>query len=98
FRSWTMGRGGKAVAEMMGGMLVSQNSADPDHRRLLNIVEEIAIASGTQVPLLYVMREEPAINAFAAGVTSGDAAIVVTRGCLQQLNRSELQGIIAHEF
>jgi Zn-dependent protease with chaperone function len=98
FRSWTMGRGGKAVAEMMGGALVSQNSADPDHRRLLNIVEEIAIASGTQVPLVYVMQNEPAINAFAAGITTGDAAIVVTRGCLQQLNRSELQGIIAHEF
>lgn len=98
FRSWTMGRGGKAVAEMMGGALVSQSSADPDHRRLLNIVEEIAIASGTQVPLVYVMQQEQAINAFAAGITSGDAAIVVTRGCLLQLNRSELQGIIAHEF
>ncbi len=98
FRSWTMGRGGKAVAEMMGGTLISSNSADPDHRRVLNIVEEIAIASGTQVPLLYVMQQEPAINAFAAGITSGDAAIVVTRGCLSQLNRSELQGIIAHEF
>ncbi|MBG7601572.1 MAG: M48 family metallopeptidase [Gammaproteobacteria bacterium] len=98
FRSWTMGRGGKAVAEMMGGALVSQNSADPDHRRLLNIVEEIAIASGTQVPLVYVMQNEPAINAFAAGITSGDAAIVVTHGCLRQLNRNELQGIIAHEF
>ncbi len=98
FRSWTMGRGGKAVAEMMGGTLISSNSANPDHRRVLNIVEEIAIASGTQVPLLYVMQQEPAINAFAAGITSGDAAIVVTRGCLSQLNRSELQGIIAHEF
>jgi len=98
FRSWTMGRGGKAVAEMMGGTLISSNSVNPDHRRVLNIVEEIAIASGTQVPLLYVMQQEPAINAFAAGITSGDAAIVVTRGCLSQLNRSELQGIIAHEF
>ena len=98
FRTWTMGRGGKAVAEMMGGTLVSQNSTDPDHRRLLNVVEEIAIASGTQLPLVYVMQQEPAINAFAAGITSGDAAIVVTRGCLQQLNRSQLQGIIAHEF
>ena len=98
FRSWTMGRGGKAVAEMMGGSLVSQNSTDPDHRRLLNVVEEIAIASGTQLPLVYVMQQELAINAFAAGISSGDAAIVVTRGCLQQLSRSELQGIIAHEF
>jgi len=98
FRSWTMGRGGKAVAEMMGGSLVNQNSADADHRRLLNIVEEIAIASGTQVPLVYVMQNEPGINAFAAGITTGDAAIVVTRGCLSQLNRAELQGIIAHEF
>lgn len=98
FRSWTMGRGGKAVAEMMGGSLVSPDSRQPDHRRLLNIVEEISIASGTQIPLVYIMQQEPGINAFAAGLTSGDAAIVVTRGCLQQLSRSELQGIIAHEF
>ncbi len=98
FRSWTMGRGGKAVAEMMGGTLISSSSREPEHRRLLNIVEEISIASGTQTPLLYVMQDEPGINAFAAGITTGDAAIVVTRGCLSQLNRSELQGIIAHEF
>ncbi len=98
FRSWTMGRGGKAVAEMMGGALISSSSRDPDHRRLLNIVEEISIASGTQTPLVYVMQDEPGINAFAAGITTGDAAVVVTRGCLSQLNRSELQGIIAHEF
>ena len=98
FRSWTMGRGGKAVAEMLGGSLISSSSREPEHRRLLNIVEEISIASGTQTPLVYVMQDEPGINAFAAGITTGDAAIVVTRGCLSQLNRAELQGIIAHEF
>ncbi|MEN8213110.1 MAG: M48 family metallopeptidase [Pseudomonadota bacterium] len=98
FRSWTMGRGGKAVAEMMGATLITPDSRNPDYRRLLNIVEEMAIASGTTVPLVYVMQKEPAINAFAAGITAGDAAIVVTRGCLQQLSRDELQGIVAHEF
>ncbi len=98
FRTWSLGKGGKSVAEMLGGTLVSSDSQDPKERRLLNIVEEIAIASGVPVPLVYVMEEESGINAFAAGLTTGDAVVAVTRGTMDQLNRAELQGVIAHEF
>ena len=90
--------GGKVVAESLGGRLISQNSTDPAHRKILNVVEEMAIASGTPVPPVYVMEDEPGINAFAAGYTTGDAVIGVTRGCIEQLNRDQLQGVIAHEF
>jgi Zn-dependent protease with chaperone function len=73
-------------------------SVDKDEKRLLNVVEEMAIASGVPVPQVYLMTEETGINAFAAGYTPGDAAIAVTRGCLSTLNREQLQGVIAHEF
>lgn len=90
-------RGGRAVAEALGGRLINTETRDFHERQLLNVVEEMAIASGTQVPPVYVM-EEPAINAFAAGHTPQDAVIGVTRGCIESLNRTELQGVIAHEF
>ena len=89
--------GGSAVAEMMGARLVAPGSADADERRLLNVVEEMSIASGLSVPLVYIL-EEPGINAFAAGYSIDDAAVVVTRGALKAFNRDELQGVIAHEF
>lgn len=90
--------GGKVVAESMGGSLISQNTTDPVHRKLLNVVEEMAIASGTPVPPVYIMEDEAGINAFAAGYNTGDAIVCVTRGCVEQLNRDQLQGVIAHEF
>lgn len=90
--------GGGAVARSMGGRLLNHNTSDPDERKLVNIVEEMAIASGVPVPEIYVMDDEDGINAFAAGNTTSDAAIGVTRGCIQLLNRDELQGVIAHEF
>jgi Zn-dependent protease with chaperone function len=90
--------GGSVVAEALGGTLVASDTSDPDQRRLLNVVEEMAIASGTPTPPVYLLREEQGINAFAAGFTPGDAVIGVTRGCVQQLSRDELQGVIAHEF
>jgi len=90
--------GGKVVAESLGGRLISLNTSDPAHRKVLNVVEEMAIASGIPVPPVYVMEDEPGINAFAAGYTTGDAVIGVTRGCIEQLNRDQLQGVIAHEF
>lgn len=90
--------GGKVVAESLGGHLISRNTTDPVHRKVLNVVEEMAIASGTPVPPVYVLEDEPGINAFAAGYTTGDAVIGVTRGCIEQLNRDQLQGVIAHEF
>jgi Zn-dependent protease with chaperone function len=90
--------GGGSVATLMGGRLVNSNTTDPDERKLLNVVEEMAIASGVPVPQVYVLNEERAINAFAAGHTISDAAIGVTRGCIQMLSRDQLQGVIGHEF
>lgn len=90
--------GGGAVAESMGGRRVEANTTNLHERKLLNVVEEMAIASGTPVPAVYVMDEEPAINAFAAGLTTSDAVVAVTRGTLEKLNRDELQGVIGHEF
>lgn len=90
--------GGSVVAESLGGTLIASDTGDPDERRLLNVVEEMAIASGTPIPPVYLLRDEPGINAFAAGFTPGDAVIGVTRGCVRQMSRDELQGVIAHEF
>jgi Zn-dependent protease with chaperone function len=91
-------KGGGAIAEMLGGRLVPQGSADPLERRFLNVVEEMAIASGASVPLAYILENEKGINAFAAGLTMHDSAIAVTRGALEHLTRDELQGVVAHEF
>jgi Zn-dependent protease with chaperone function len=90
--------GGPAVALSLGGRMVDPDSSKLEERRLLNVVEEMAIASGVPVPEVYVLDREPGINAFAAGNTTSDAAIGVTHGTLQLLRRDELQGVIAHEF
>ena len=90
--------GGGAVALALGGRKVDPDTTKLEERRLLNVVEEMAIASGMPAPNVYVLDEEPGINAFAAGYTTSDAAIGVTRGTLQLLRRAELQGVIAHEF
>jgi Zn-dependent protease with chaperone function len=90
--------GGARVAEMLGGRLIPVSSQDFFKKRLLNTVEEMAIASGVPVPPVYLMEGEKGINAFAAGYTPEDAVIGITEGALQTLNREELQGVIAHEF
>lgn len=90
--------GGSAVAENLGGRRVDPRTTDLNEKRLLNVVEEMAIASGTPVPAVYVMDDEPGINAFAAGLTTSDAVVAVTRGTLEKLNRDELQGVVGHEF
>jgi Zn-dependent protease with chaperone function len=90
--------GGAVVARGLGGDQVDENTRDPQLRRLRNVVEEIAIASATPVPAIFVLEDEAGINAFAAGYSPNDAAIAVTRGALERLNRDELQGVIAHEF
>ncbi len=90
--------GGKVVALGMGAYQVDPQANDEELRRLLNVVEEMAIASGVPVPPVYVMSNEKGINAFAAGFTVNDAVIGVTWGCVQELSRDELQGVIAHEF
>ncbi|MBZ0111519.1 MAG: M48 family metallopeptidase, partial [Thermoanaerobaculia bacterium] len=90
--------GGAGVAESLGGRRVDAATQDFAERRLLNVVEEMAIASGVPVPGVFLLDTESGINAFAAGFSVDDAAIGVTRGCLEQLSRDELQGVIAHEF
>ena len=90
--------GGAGVAEMLGGKLIPVSTKDFLEKRLLNIVDEMAIASGVPVPPVYLLEKEKGINAFAAGFTPDDAVIGVTRGSLDTLNREELQGVIAHEF
>ncbi len=97
-RTMQMRGGGGEVARQLGGTLIEQDTSDPLRRRLRNVVEEMAIASGVPVPEIYVLEHEQGINAFAAGFSPADAAVAVTRGTLEHLDRDELQGVIAHEF
>jgi len=98
YKIFALSKGGEVVARWLGGRLIDSSTSDPQERRLLNVVEEMAIASGTPVPSVFLLEEEKSINAFAAGFTPADAVIGVTRGTLQILSRDELQGVIAHEF
>ncbi|OHC34278.1 MAG: peptidase M48 Ste24p [Pseudomonadales bacterium RIFCSPLOWO2_12_59_9] len=97
YKSSQLSKGGKAVAERLGGRLINLAPQSPEERRILNVVEEMAIASGTPVPPVYLL-DDPGINAFAAGLTPQDAVIGITRGAIFLLSRDELQGVIAHEF
>jgi Zn-dependent protease with chaperone function len=98
YKIMALSAGGRTVADALGGRLITQNTADLKQRRLLNVVEEMAIASGTPPPPVYLLTGEPGINAFAAGFTPRDAVIGVTQGLIDHLNRDQLQGVIAHEF
>src|SRR6478609_3338798 len=98
YRIASLRGGGETVALQMGGTPIPADTTDFNLRRLRNVVEEIAIASGVPVPKIFVLEHEAAINAFAAGYSPSDAVIAVTRGALDRLNRDELQGVIAHEF
>ncbi len=97
FKVAQLASGGQAVALMMGGEEVPGTTTDPQQKRLLNVVEEMALAAGVPVPPVYVL-EEPGINAFVAGYAPGDAVVAVSEGCLNYLTRDELQGVVAHEF
>jgi len=94
----SLSSGGAAVAEMLNGRPIAPDTRDFNEKRLLNVVEEMAIASGTPIPKVFVLDEEEGINAFAAGFSPKDAVIAVTHGALTQLNREELQGVVGHEF
>jgi Zn-dependent protease with chaperone function len=98
YRVASLAGGGAAVARSMNAVEVPADTGNRQWQRLRNVIEEVAIASGVPVPEIYVMQDEPAINAFAAGYTPTDAAVCVTQGCLDRLSRDELQGVIAHEF
>jgi Zn-dependent protease with chaperone function len=98
FKMAELSQGGRSVASMLGGRLVNPASTDPVERRLLNVVEEMALAAGVPMPGVYILPKENGINAFAAGHSTSDAVIGVTNGCVRLLTRDELQGVIAHEF
>lgn len=93
-----LSQGGHSLAKGLGGRELNPLTDDPDEQRLINVVSEMALASGTPIPAVYLLDDEPGINAFAAGFTADKAVIGVTRGCLDQLSRDELQGVIGHEF
>ena len=86
------------MAESVGGKRIHTNTDDPIEKRVLNVVEEMAIASGVPVPPVYMLANEQGINAFAAGYSPSDAVVAVTRGTAEQLTRDQLQGVVAHEF
>lgn len=93
----TLRSGGQGIATSLGGQLLTRSGASVEETQLLNIVEEMAIASGMPVPAVYLLPEA-GINAFAAGYSINDAVIGVTQGAVDQLNRDEMQGVVAHEF
>ena len=99
YKSWQLtDGGGRSVANAMGGKRIIDGASDPAHVKVLNVVEELAIATSLKCPPAYVLEEEPGINAFAAGFGGKDAVIGVTRGAIDKLKRHQLQGVIAHEF
>jgi len=97
YKILSLSGGGARVAEMMDAELIVEDSGDPNRQKILNVVEEMAIASGTPVPPVYLLNED-GINAFAAGYKTSDAVIGITRGAIEKLSREQLQGVIAHEF
>ncbi len=98
YKIWELRPGGEHLAAELGGFRVNPGTTDPDERKILNVVEEMAIASGIAVPPVYLLDREYGINAFAAGYTPDDAIIAISRGAIDYLNRDELQGVVAHEF
>ena len=98
FKSMQLAGGGGDVARSVGGRKVNPDTNDPEERTLLNIVEEMSLASGVPVPEVYILDGESAINAFAAGDSIENAAVAVTRGALRKLTRDELQAVMGHEF
>jgi Zn-dependent protease with chaperone function len=98
YKMMALSAGGKVVAESLGGVLIPRNTEEPNQRKLLNVVDEMAIASGTPAPPVYLLTDEPGINAFAAGFSPRDAVLGITQGAIEQLSRDQLQGVIAHEF
>jgi Zn-dependent protease with chaperone function len=90
--------GGQAIVDMFPNKRIQHNAASLEEKRLFNVVEEMAIASGIPMPPVYVLTQEEGINAFAAGYTQSDSVVAVSKGCLEHLDRDELQGVVAHEF
>ena len=97
-RMWQMSEGGPAVASILGAHYLDRSRVTPAEAKLLNVVEEMAIASGISVPPVYLLRGEDAINALVAGHSPNEAVIVATQGAVHKLSRDELQGVMGHEF
>ena len=95
---YELSAGGEYIALILGGRPVNPQTDNPAERRLLNVVEEMSLASGVPVPPVYVLQKVEGINAFAAGHQASDAVVAVSAGCLQYLTRAELQGVLGHEF
>lgn len=89
---------GADVARQLGGREVSPDASRPDERRLINVVQEMSLASGVPVPRIFILENERGINAFAAGTSADRAAVAVSRGALDKLSRDELQAVVGHEF
>ena len=89
---------GADVARQLGGRDVSPDASRPDERRLINVVQEMSLASGVPVPRIFILENERGINAFAAGTRTDRAAVAVSRGALDKLSRDELQAVVGHEF
>jgi Zn-dependent protease with chaperone function len=98
WRLWQLREGGHAVAELLGARYIDPEKCNPPERRLLNVVEEMAIASGVAVPPVYVLLHEDAVNGLVAGHSPNEAVLVMTRGAVHKLSRDELQGVVGHEF
>ncbi len=98
YRLWQLREGGHVVAELLGARYVDPGKCNPAEHRLLNVIEEMAIASGVSVPPLYLLLHEDAVNGMVAGHSPNEAVLVMTRGALQKLSRDELQGVVGHEF
>jgi Zn-dependent protease with chaperone function len=98
YRLWQLRAGGHVVAELLGARYIDPEKCNPTERRLLNVVEEMAIASGVSVPPLYVLLHEQAVNGLVAGHSPNEAVLVMTRGAMEKLSRDELQGVVGHEF
>ena len=92
---WSLESGAKSV--LASSTAVPVMEGDPRYQQLSNVVDEMSIASGLPRPAIYVVPD-PDPNAFATGKDSDHAAIAVTQGLLDQMNRDELQAVIAHEM
>jgi Zn-dependent protease with chaperone function len=98
YRMWQLSDGGAVIAHLLGARYVEPGKCTPAERKLLNVVEEMAIASGISVPPVYVLEFDDAVNALVAGYSPNEAVIIVTKGATQKLSRDELQGVMGHEF
>ena len=98
YKAIKLSSGGASIAQSLGGRLLQPDTEDFYEKRLLNIIEEMAIASGMPVPQVYLLDDEIGVNAFAAGFQPSDAIIGVTKGCLTKLSRLQLQGVIVRAY